>query len=321
MSVDPKIVLLSGGVGGAKFAEGLYHSRYSKNLSIIGNVADDQEFHGLWVSPDIDTLTYTLADVIDKNQGWGLSGETNHTLDALNRLGADTWMYLGDQDFATHIYRTQQRKLGIRPSLIAKHIAKRLGVKADILLPTDDIIQNQICTEKGRQDFQTYFVKDRCQGDVLDTNIVGIENASATPEALSAIANADLVLIAPSNPIVSINPILQIEGIGQEVKSSAAPVVAISPLIAGETVKGPADKMMLASGLRSDAKGVADFYQGYVDTLIIDSADKELAEEIQQNGLDVFVSNTLMTCRQSKVDLAEFVVRTALETSRLAEVV
>ena len=165
-----KIVLLSGGVGGAKMAEGLYlskgHSSYqSKNrsensfeLSVIGNVADDMSFHGLWVSPDIDTLIYTLAELIDTKQGWGLKDETNNTLTALARLGCDTWMSLGDKDFATHIYRTQQKQSGIRSSVIAKHIANSLGVTANILLPTDDVIQNRIRTEEGWLDFQSYFV-------------------------------------------------------------------------------------------------------------------------------------------------------------------
>jgi len=199
-----KITVLAGGVGGAKMAEGLAFSRYSEQLNIIGNVADDQQFHGLWVSPDIDTLTYTLAGLIDRDKGWGLKDESNRVLDALNRLGVDTWMYLGDQDFATHIYRSELRRQGVRPSAIASHIASRLGVKANIILPTDDRIQTRVKTDQGWLDFQSYFVREGCQPVIREFAIDGIEQATATEEALRAISEADLIVFAPSNPIVSI---------------------------------------------------------------------------------------------------------------------
>ena len=319
-----KIVLLSGGVGGAKMAEGLYHSKYhsrcrskhhSENgnenhstLSVIGNVADDMSFHGLWVSPDIDTLTYTLAELIDTKQGWGLKDETNNTLTALARLGCDTWMSLGDKDFATHIYRTQQKKSGIRSSVIAKHIANSLGVTANILLPTDDVIQNRIRTEEGWLDFQSYFVQQGCQPDILDIAQSGIEDARPTPEALSAISEADLIIIAPSNPIVSINPIVNIPGMRAALKAAKAPVVAVSPIINGQTVKGPADKMMAAINFSSDVLGVADCYQGLIDGLVIDVADQQFSSQLEGRGLKVMVAQTLMKTRIDKVALAENVV-------------
>ena len=319
-----KIVLLSGGVGGAKMAEGLYFSKYhskyqstydSKNcsensfeLSVIGNVADDMSFHGLWVSPDIDTLTYTLAELIDTKQGWGLKDETNNTLTALARLGCDTWMSLGDKDFATHIYRTQQKQSGIRSSVIAKHIANSLGVTANILLPTDDVIQNRIRTEEGWLDFQSYFVQQGCQPDILDIAQSGIEDARSTPEALSAISEADLIIIAPSNPIVSINPIVNIPGMRAALKAAKAPVVAVSPIINGQTVKGPADKMMAAMNFSSDVLGVADCYQGLIDGLVIDNEDQQFSAQLEARGLKVMVAQTLMKNRIDKVALAENVV-------------
>ena len=184
------ILLLAGGVGGAKMAEGLLHSPYGESLSILGNIGDDQPIHGLWVSPDIDTLVYTLCDRIDTDKGWGLSNETNRTLDALQALGEDTWMYLGDQDLATHIYRTAQRAKGIRPSVIAAHIAKQFGLKIPLLLPTDANVPTRLNTDLGWLDFQSYFVRHQCRPTITEINFKGADQAAATPEALAAIAAA-----------------------------------------------------------------------------------------------------------------------------------
>ncbi|MFT6913948.1 MAG: LPPG:FO 2-phospho-L-lactate transferase [Motiliproteus sp.] len=303
-----RITVLAGGVGGAKMAEGLAFSRYGEQLSIIGNVADDQQFHGLWVSPDIDTLTYTLAGLIDPDKGWGLADESNRTLDALNRLGADTWMYLGDQDFATHIYRTEQRNRGVRPSEIASHIARRLGVTANIILPTDDCIQTRVKTDQGWLDFQDYFVREQCRPQVEQIAIEGIEQATATTETLQAIAEADLIVFAPSNPIVSIGAILDIPGIRQALVSSGAFKVAVSPLINGQTVKGPAGKMLTSAGYSCDHQGVADCYQGLIDALVIDTSDRDAAAGLRATGLAVLNIPTLMTTRRHKIDLAEALV-------------
>jgi LPPG:FO 2-phospho-L-lactate transferase len=303
-----KILLLSGGVGGAKMAEGLYHSEYGNELSVIGNVADDMLFHGLWVSPDIDTLIYTLADLIDTKKGWGLKDETNNTLEALERLGCDTWMYLGDKDFATHIYRTQQKNSGISASVITKNIAKKMGVTANILLPTDQVIQNSIQTEQGWLDFQSYFVKQGCQPEILDIRLMGIEDARPTQESLTAISEADLIIIAPSNPIVSINPIVNVPGIREALKAADAPVVSVSPIINGQTVKGPADRMMTAMGFSNDVLGVADFYEGLIDALVIDVKDEQFSSVLEARDLKVIVGQTLMKNRSDKVSLAKKVV-------------
>ncbi len=305
---QPKITLLAGGVGGAKMAEGLVHSQYGDNVTIIGNVADDQEFHGLWVSPDIDTLTYSLADLICREKGWGLKEETNRTLDALSRLGADTWMYLGDQDFATHIYRTERRKAGHRPSDIAKHIAKKLGVNTPILLPTDDVIQTRVLTADGWMDFQTYFVKHQCKPDILEFAIDGIATAKPTPEALEAIETADIIILAPSNPIVSIGAILAVPGMRQAIQKSSAYKLAVSPLINGTTVKGPADRMMTSAGYSCDVFGVAHCYQGLIDGLVIDQQDSHHKAALVAQNLHVCVTNTLMQSRETKVEVAESVM-------------
>ncbi len=306
------VVLLAGGVGGAKMAEGLLHSVCEQHLTIIGNISDDQEIHGLWVSPDIDTLTYTLTDRIDTEKGWGLKDESNRTLDALQTLGADTWMYLGDQDFATHIYRTHLRKQGKRPSEIAADIAKKFGLKVPLLLPTDDIVQTKLNTDLGWLDFQSYFVRHQCTPEIKEIVFAGADSAKATPEALSAIAKADLIVFAPSNPIVSIGAILAIQEIRQAIVASRAYKVAVSPIIAGKTVKGPADKMLRALDISCDSLGVAQCYQGLIDLLIIDRQDAELADSINALAIDTYLTNTLMDSRADKVRLAEELITVAL---------
>ena len=315
MTHQPKITLLAGGVGGAKAAEGLASSHYRWNLNIIGNIADDQEFHGLWVSPDIDTLTYSLADLIDRENGWGLRGDSANTLRCLERLGSDCWMHLGDMDFATHIYRTEQRRQGKAPSQIAKQITQQLGIEIPILLPTDDRVQTRIKTPEGWLSFQEYFVREHCAPEVLEVSFDGIEQATPTQAALNAIRDSELIVIAPSNPIVSIAPILATPGIREAIENSGAYCVAISPLINGKTVKGPADRMMSSAGFDSDVLGVADVYDGLIDGLVIDEQDATARQQLEQRGLDVAVCQTLMTQPQQKQALMEQTVAFALAQS------
>ncbi|SDT15069.1 LPPG:FO 2-phospho-L-lactate transferase [Halopseudomonas litoralis] len=300
----PRITLLAGGVGGAKLAVGLASICEPGQLSIIGNVADDQAFHGLWVSPDIDTLTYTLAGRIDSSKGWGLADESNRVLDGLKRLGCDSWMYLGDQDMATHIMRTHLRQQGVRPSLIAQRIAESFGVQSNIVLPTDDRVQTRIRTPQGWLSFQEYFVREQCQPEILEIQLDGLERATVTAEALAAIREADLLVIAPSNPIVSIGPILAIPGLGQAFALSNAIKIAVSPLIGGATVKGPADRMLSACGYSCNNLGIADCYADLIDGLIIDQQDQAEADALKARGIDVMVTHTLMRDTADKARLA-----------------
>ena len=302
-----KVTLLAGGVGGAKMAEGLA-ALPDVALSVIGNVADDDSFHGLWVSPDIDTLTYSLADVIDRQQGWGVADEGHRALETLKTLGADTWMSLGDRDFGLHIYRTQRRLKGDRPSDITCDVARAFGVSAEILLPTDDQVQTRVRADAGWLSFQEYFVRERCAPDVRELSFDGITQAKPTPEALAAIISADLIVIAPSNPLVSIAPILGIPGIGEAVQSARAPKVAVSPFIAGKVVKGPADRMMAALGERADAVGVAQRYRDVMDALFIDHVDAALAPEIQTIGPTPICSAILMRDLKDKTRMAREIV-------------
>ncbi|MEM9144914.1 MAG: 2-phospho-L-lactate transferase [Pseudomonadota bacterium] len=297
------VTLIAGGVGGAKMAEG-FAACPEVRLSIVGNVADDAEFHGLWVSPDIDTLTYTLAGLINREQGWGMADEGHRALDTLARLGEDTWMFLGDRDFGLHILRTARVHRGERRSVIAADIARALGVGPRILLPTDDVVQTRVRTDRGWLGFQEYFVRERCAPEVRTIAFDGIEMARPTPEALEAIATADLIVIAPSNPLVSVAPILGIPGIRRAVAEAPAPCIAVSPLIAGKVVKGPADRMLASLGHQADALGVARLYADIADRFLIDQADADLAGAIASLGLAPDIRDILMRDAADKARLA-----------------
>jgi LPPG:FO 2-phospho-L-lactate transferase len=298
-----KVTLLAGGVGGAKMAEGLDGLEGVK-LSVIGNIADDAEFHGLWVSPDIDTLTYSLSNRIDRAQGWGVADESHRALRVLSELGNDTWMTLGDTDFGLHIHRSHALRQGQSRSDIAAHVAQMFGVKSQIILPTDDVVQTRVRVASGWLTFQEYFVRERCKPEVLALEFEGIEKARPTPAALASINTADLIVIAPSNPLVSIDPILSIPGIRAAIHAASAPKTAVSPLIDGKTIKGPAARMMASLGLRADALGVAQHYQGLIDTLVIDHADSALSDQITALGMAATCQQTLMQTRADKIALA-----------------
>ncbi|MEM6463264.1 MAG: 2-phospho-L-lactate transferase [Pseudomonadota bacterium] len=304
------VTLLAGGVGGAKMAEG-FAAQPSVNLTVIGNVADDAAFHGLWVSPDIDTMVYTLADVIDRKQGWGVADEGRRALDTLTMLGEDTWMFLGDRDFGLHIHRTKRIAAGERRSVIAADVARAFGVTAKIVLPTDDIVQTRVRTDTGWLGFQEYFVREKCGPEVHEIVFEGIETARPTAEALEAVSTADLLVIAPSNPLVSIAPILGVPGLRQAVADASAPCVAVSPLIAGKVVKGPADRMLSGLGHRPDSAGVAALYADIVDLMVIDQLDANLIADIEQTGLSVAATDILMRDGPDKARLAAEVLAMA----------
>lgn len=306
-----KVTLLAGGVGGAKMAEGLA-ALDDVALTIIGNIADDDVFHGLWVSPDIDTLTYTLAGMIDRNQGWGVADEGLRALGVLEKLGEPTWMTLGDKDFGLHIYRTMRRARGDRPSDIARDVAKAFGVGPRIVLPTDDRVQTRLATDVGELSFQAYFVREKCAPEVSSIWFEGAADALMTPEALSALSDADLIVIAPSNPLVSIDPILSIPGLHDAVVEADAPVIAVSPLIAGQTVKGPAARMMAGLCLQVSALGVARHYEGLLDHLVIDTQDAALATDIEELGMDVSTTDIMIATVERKKALASHLLEVML---------
>jgi LPPG:FO 2-phospho-L-lactate transferase len=298
-----RVTLIAGGVGGAKMAEG-FAALPDIDLTIIGNVADDEEFHGLWVSPDIDTMLYTLSGRINRDQGWGIADEGRRALDVLEELGADTWMFLGDRDFGLHIYRTERLRRGDRPGEITADVARRFGIAPQIVLPTDDRVQTRVRTDAGWLSFQEYFVREHCAPEVLALHYDGLAEAKMTVEASRALDTADLIVLAPSNPLVSIAPIIDIPDMRAAISGARADVYAVSPLIAGKVIKGPADRMMQSLGMRADAVGVAERYAGLADRLLIDTADAHLGDEIAEIGIAPHVTDILMPDAAGKARLA-----------------
>ena len=305
-------MLISGGVGGAKLAEGLNTLKHV-DLSVIGNIADDEEFHGLRVSPDIDTLTYTLSGMINRDQGWGLQDDTYNSLSILKKLGQETWMSLGDLDFGLHIYRQSRLKQNHRPSDIAKDIAKKLRIRADIILPSDDKIRTKVKTKAGWISFQEYFVKKKCSPKILKLRYAGIKSAKVTKEAKKAMADATLIIIAPSNPLVSIKPIIEIPELKAILRRNKNKVVSVSPLIEGKAVKGPTRKMLTQLGIKPNSFACMQLYKDVCKAFILDSSDKSLEEQFKTLNQKSIFTNTLMTSLADKRRLAKFIINLRID--------
>ena len=306
------ITLIAGGVGGAKLAEG-FDAINEINLSVIGNIADDDTFHGLWVSPDIDTLTYSLAKIINRDQGWGLSNETFNSLKMLSKLNQETWMTLGDKDFGLHIYRTMRRQKGDRPSEIANDISKYFGLKTKIILPTDDIVKTKLLTDNGWLNFQEYFVREKCIPKISKIKFDGIEKAVPNKESISSLKNADLIVLAPSNPLVSLSPIIDIPLIRETIINAKAPKVAVSPFIGDKTIKGPANKMMEELGEKPNAVGFARRFSDIIDLFFIDKSDNHLDKEIKSIIRKTFFTNILMKDQNDKFNLSKKILEVSRE--------
>ena len=305
---DLQVTALAGGVGAARFLRGLVRVIDPGRLCVIVNTGDDEEFFGLHVSPDLDTVTYTLAGAVDQGKGWGLPNETFHCLGALGRYYADTWFGLGDADLATHLFRTQQLRQGQRLSQVTAAIARAWGVQAVLLPMSNDPVRTVVHTEAGALPFQEYFVKRRGEGRVTEVELRGIAAAAPAPGVCEAIRTAQLVILPPSNPIVSIGPILALPGVREALRETAAPVVAVSPLVAGKPVKGPADRLLSGLGIEVSVTGVASLYQDFLDTFVIDTQDASQRARLEQLRLTVIVSDTIMTDMEKSVALARTIV-------------
>ena len=310
-----RVTILAGGVGGSKMAHGL--ALAGVDLTVIGNVADDLEVSGLYVSPDLDTVMYTLAGLANPDTGWGLRDETWSGAEMLERYGAPTWFRLGDRDLATHVVRSERLRAGQRLTDVTAHLASSLRVPARLLPATDDRVRTQVRTDDGWLDFQEYFVERRHQDEVRELRYDGLESAVPSAEVLAAVgqdaqSRGDVLLLAPSNPFLSIAPILGVAGLADAVRSAAAPVVAVSPIVAGKAVRGPADRLFVSLGGEASALGVArhyhERYPGVLDALVIDSADAALAEPIEALGIDVLVTDTVMRTEEDRRRLAEEVL-------------
>ena len=304
-----RVVCLAGGVGGAKLADGLQQILAPGELTVVVNTGDDLERHSLAVCPDFDTVLYTLAAIADPVQGWGVAGETWQVMGQLGRLGDDTWFRLGDRDLATHLYRTERLRRGARPTEVALELARSLGVPTRILPMADEPVRTRVRTAGGWLAFQDYFVRLRQEPEVLEVRFEGADDAAVTPEVREAFRSAEAILIGPSNPIVSIDPILAVPGLLAEITAArgrGVPGVGVSGIVGGRALRGPADRLMASLGYEPSALGVARRYvaAGLLDAFVVDRQDEALAEPVRALGVEVSVTDTIMTDAGSRALLA-----------------
>jgi len=302
------LVALAGGTGAAKLLRGLSRLVSPGELTIVGNTGDDAVIWGLHVSPDLDTVCYALAGLIDEVKGWGLRHETFHALDRMGRFGEPTWFNLGDRDLATHLHRTRLLRAGRTLTEVTAAVALALGVGHAILPMSDQAVRTQILGPEGWLDFQEYFVRDKAQTEVRAVRYAGAAEASPAPGLLAAIRAARAVIVCPSNPITSIGPILAVPGIAAALGATAARTIAVSPIVGDAPVSGPAGRLMAASGLPVSAAGVARAYAPWLDVLVVDERAPEAAAAVRAAGVEPVVTDTLMTGREAEVALARRVL-------------
>lgn len=299
------ITCLAGGVGAARFLDGLASVFPPEKITVIVNTGDDLQYLGCHVSPDLDIITYTLAGIADPEKGWGIQADTTNCLDQLAKYSAETWFRIGDRDFATHLLRTAFLQQGFSLSEVTEKIRTSLRIKVQILPMSDQIIATKIKTPQGVLEFQEYFVKRRFQDPVQDVTYEGANLAVPAPGVNPAIEKADLIILCPSNPILSIGPILAIPGIRDSISKTHAKIVGISPIVGGKAIKGPLDKIMENLGLEVSPFGVAQLYSGLMKGYVIDQLDKPLAPKFSTLGMKVLTTNTMMDSPGARTQLAK----------------
>ncbi len=299
------IVALAGGVGAAKFLRGLVEVMPPEDLTIISNTGDDIEMFGLHISPDIDIVAYTLSGLVDDERGWGIRGDTFDSLDMMRRYGEAVWFNLGDRDLATHILRTRQLHAGHSLTAITAAQCAALGITSRIVPMCDQPVPSMIRTPSGYFHFQEYLVQRGGSEEVLEVVYQDVAHAAPAPGVLAAVAEAEAILFCPSNPIISVGTIFAVPGVREAIRNSPAPVVAISPIIQGATLKGPADLMLRGLGFEVSAYGVAQYYGDLLSGFIVDTLDADLGPQVKALGLRVDVTNSIMTTLDDKVALAE----------------
>ena len=310
------ITVLAGGVGAARFLQGLLAVHRPSDITIISNVGDDAEFFGLHISPDIDIVLYHLAGLSDEEQGFGIRGDTYNVLEAIAHYGYDIWFRLGDRDLATCITRTDLLRRGRSLSEATAEIASALLVPARIIPATDDPLRTKIRTDEGVLDFQDFFVRRRTEGHTREVIFDGAGSARPAPGIVEAIMEAEAVILTPSNPLVSIGPILSIAGIRDALRTTPARVAAVSPIVGGKALKGPADRMLRDQGIEPSAAAIAKLYEDFLDVLVIDNVDADLKAQIESDageagggGVEVTVTDTIMESMEKKVALARTVLK------------
>lgn len=303
------ITALGGGVGAAKFLKGLSNIIPGKDLTVVINTGDDIDIYGFRVSPDIDTIIYRLAGRIDKDKGWGIQDETYNCLDSLSSLGYETWFKLGDNDLATQIFKRNLISQGCSQSEVTLQTSKLFGLDDITLLPmTEDKVETWIETDIGELHFQEYYIKHNMEPDVFGINIKGIRDARPGTGVIDAIESSDLVIICPSNPIISIGPILKVKGVREALVNSSAQIIAISPLIGGKPLKGPADRLMKGLGLEVSTSEIVNLYKDFLNLMVLDSSDMEEEEKIKGIGIRTFVTDTLISNDIKSEELSKKIV-------------
>lgn len=308
---DRRVVELAGGVGGAKLAHGL-QSHLGANLAVVVNTGDDLERHGLFVCPDHDTVLYTLAGIDNQDWGWGIAGETFANAEMLARYGEETWFRLGDRDLATHLVRSHHLRDGERLTLVAAHLQAMLGVSARILPMCDEPVRTEIRTDDGWIDFQTYFVGLHQEPEVRELRYAGIDASRVTPEVIEVLGTAGAIILAPSNPFLSIAPILGVPGIRtaiHDARQRGVPVGAVSGIVGGRALKGPADRILASLGHQPSAEGVARIYADDIDLFVIDTIDAALEPAIHALGVEVLVTDTIMVDAAARSRLAASILQ------------
>ncbi len=304
-----RIAALAGGVGGSKLVLGLYRVMEPRDLTVIANTGDDVVMHGLRVSPDPDILIYTLADLVNPETGWGFRGETFHVAKGLSQYGRPTWFQLGDRDLATHIHRSAMLAGGATLSQVIASIRTAHGVKARILPMSDQFVPTMLDTDEGRMHLQDYFVRRKCEPALRGIEFYGIADARPAPGVIEAIEQADGIVITPSNPLISIGPILAVPGVRASLCKRRERVLAVCPLVGGKSLKGPSDKMMAQLGYDVSAAGVARLYQDFCSTMVIDDADGNQSSALKALDVKPVVCPTVMRALEDKEQLARAVLR------------
>jgi len=297
-------------VGAARFLQGLVRIIPQENITVIVNTGDNIELYGLDISPDPDIVMYTLAGIVDEEKGWGIQGDTFNCLNMFQKYDLETWFKLGDKDLATHIYRTQLLKNGLSLDEVTQKLCRALRLKVKILPMTNEKLVPQIITDAGKMHFEEYLVKRGAKDKVLDVIFEGVKSVQPAPGTIESLRNADGIIVCPSNPIVSVGPILAVKPIRETLKETTAKVVAISPIVGGATVKGPADKLMQGLGLEVSAYSVAFLYRDFLDVFILDEVDSVEKGKIERLGVVVVTANTIMRSLQDKIELARLALKT-----------
>jgi LPPG:FO 2-phospho-L-lactate transferase len=303
-----RVTALAGGTGAAKLLRGFVADPGAHDLTVIGNTGDDTIVWGLHVSPDLDTVCYALGGWLDVERGWGRRDETFHARDAMAALGAPTWFNLGDRDLATHLVRTEALARGEALSAITRDLATRLGVPATVLPMTDALVRTRVRTPDGWLAFQEYFVRERARPKVLDVEYEGTAQARPAPGVLEALRDADVIVVCPSNPVTSVGPILAVPGIVDALSAASAPVVAVSPIVGGAAVSGPAGELMQARGWPVSPAGVVQAYAPWVKTMVIERTDGRFAPELAARGVRAVLADTIMRDRDTERALAAVVL-------------